>query len=104
MHILTLYFAACPNYKRATENLRAALRARGLEQKWSMELHQVKSDQEAEKMHFVGSPSFMIDGHDLFGTPPDASYGMRCRIYLLNGRALAVPTVQDFERALDAFR
>jgi hypothetical protein len=104
MHILTLYFAECPNYRSAVANLKQALALRGLDESSTIELTQVADDAQATKLRFVGSPTFQVNGQDLFGMPPGATFGLRCRIYLLNGRALGVPTVDDFSRALEKFR
>ena len=100
MHIQVLYFEKCPNYLRAVDNLNTALKelSRGRDAKVTLEL--VKNQAEAEEIMFVGSPQIMVEHRDLFGTPADATYGLRCRIYLFGGKALGTPTVADFKEAL----
>ncbi len=101
MHIQVLYFEQCPNYIYATANLRAALTRLGMEKDLEIEMTLLKTEQEAAQSHFVGSPTFIVGGHDLFGAPPDANFGIRCRIYLLRGQAMGVPLVEDFVMALE---
>lgn len=100
MHIQVLYFEECPNYKDAIKNLETSLEQKGLKASTDIDLQLVKTEQEANKLKFIGSPTFLVDGQDLFGVPEESDYGLRCRIFLIDDRATAVPTVEDFNDAL----
>jgi len=104
MHIEVLYFESCPNYETAVDNLRHALQQKNMVGTTTVSLTLIKSASDAIKNKFIGSPSFRIAGRDLFGLPPDATYGLRCRIYLLKGQARGVPSVDDFARALTSWQ
>ncbi|MDP2587770.1 MAG: thioredoxin family protein [bacterium] len=100
MHIRLLYFKGCPNYLDAFDALKQAAQSLGMQRDVQIEMQEIKTQAEAEQSKFVGSPTFMINDRDLFGEPNDATYGLRCRIYLLNGQAVGLPSVADFAAKL----
>ena len=68
----------------------------------AVQLREVETEEEAEALGFVGSPTIRIDGRDVAdagGTAP----GLNCRIYRLrDGRISALPDPLDVRRALAA--
>jgi hypothetical protein len=64
MRIELLYCDGCPTYRSAEEDLRRVLTEEGVEAK--VELVEVKSDEEARRLGFPGSPTLQIDGRDPF--------------------------------------
>ena len=79
MHeIELLYFDGCSSWQTALENLNQVIQAENL-------LHQVRlveitTPQQAQAERFLGSPSFRLDGRDLW--PESRSrYNMSCRVY-----------------------
>ena len=80
MRIQLLYFAGCPMYLAARERLDEALREEGLES--PVEMIEVRSQEEAESLRFVGSPSIRINGLDIDESARSSkNYGMMCRVY-----------------------
>lgn len=86
--------ADCPHQDAAAALLREALDDVGLGSE-SFSVRVVGSQDVADGMHFLGSPSFMVEGRDLFddtGRPA----AVACRIY--PGGPL--PSLRELRRAL----
>lgn len=92
-----LYFAGCPNWELAQARLRDALVAVGLAE--IPELIEVTDQDHAEQLGFRGSPTLMVDGHDLFGQP-EAPAGLACRVYATPTGLAGSPTTQQLVEAL----
>lgn len=73
-----LYFDGCPSWQSGLDNLQALIAADHLP--LEVRLVEIHDDQEAQSEHFLGSPSFRLDGVDLW---PEARsrYNMSCRVY-----------------------
>ena len=66
-----------------------------------IEMREVRTDEEAEALHFPGSPTIRIDGRDVDPAGADARPALTCRIYYLpNGRVSPVPTRRQIETAI----
>jgi len=73
-----LYFDGCPSWQSGLQNLHSALDANGLDV--SVELVQVLDNDNAARRKFLGSPSFRINGIDLWNEERD-TYSLSCRVY-----------------------
>jgi len=101
MEIKLLYFDGCQSWKNALNNLHIALSEEGLD--FPVQLIEVKSDQEAAVMKFLGSPSFQVDGKDFW--PDDRqSYSMSCRLYRTSAGLKGWPTVEMLRQKLQVIR
>lgn len=78
MQIDLLYFDGCASWKGALENLRAALAAEGLQA--DIHLVKVTDADEAQRLKFLGSPSFRVGGVDLWPEQRQ-QYALSCRVY-----------------------
>ena len=99
MKIELLYWRECPSYPEAQQLLAEVLAARGIDE--PIEVREVTSREEAERLSFPGSPTVRIDGRDVdpegASTPPS----LACRIYHLpEGRVSPVPSREQLEEAL----
>ena len=74
-----LYFDGCPSWQTGVENLKTALQLEGLS--WPVELVEIKDDADAQRRRFLGSPSFQVNGEDLWSESCQ-EYAMSCRMYL----------------------
>jgi hypothetical protein len=75
-----LYFEGCPNYTEFLPCLRELLAAEGIEDE--VELRRVETAEEAEREHFLGSPTVRIDGVDVDPTAEGREeFGLECRLY-----------------------
>jgi hypothetical protein len=101
MQIDLLYFDDCPSWEGALENLKAALVAAGLEAE--IRLVKVKNNDEATHLKFLGSPSFRVNGLDLW--PEERKrYNMSCRVYTTPLGMKGTPTVDMLREKLLAVR
>jgi hypothetical protein len=101
MKIDLLYFEGCPSWQAGLENLKQALFAEGLEGEIHLVLVEDPSD--AERLKFLGSPSFQVDGNDLW---PESRkrYALSCRVYATPEGLKGAPTVEMFRTKLQALR
>jgi hypothetical protein len=88
------YFDGCPHWRLAYERLREA----GLTD-LDIRFEQVETQEDAERLHFVGSPTILIDGRDPFdGT--EGEYGLTCRVYQTPEGLAGSPTEEQVREAL----
>lgn len=77
MRVELLYFNGCPGYEELLPRVRQLIGDRP-----DIKLRAVESPEEAERLHFLGSPTLRVNGRDV---DPDAGertdYGMKCRLY-----------------------
>lgn len=92
-----MYFDGCPNWELAQARLRDALVAVGLAE--NVELVEVTGPEQAERLGFRGSPTVLVDGHDLLGQP-DAPVGLACRVYATPDGLQGAPTTEQLVEAL----
>ena len=98
-NIELFYFGGCPSWERALQNLEEALRLEKVNVPVSKVL--VQSDEEAQRMHFRGSPTVRIDGVDLDGADADKRpHMLGCRIYPEGDQTIGWPSVEMIRRVL----
>lgn len=97
MKVTLLFFDGCPNWQTTNAHLEAL----SAEFAFDLDRCHVETDEDAQRLHFRGSPTVLIDGRDVFATV-DEPIGLSCRIYR-TGRGLAgAPSVQQLHDALTA--
>ena len=76
-----LYFDGCPSHAALLPRLRKLMAEAGLTV--PIEQTHVTSVEEAEREHFLGSPTLRVDGHDVDPTAERRTdYGLKCRLYM----------------------
>jgi hypothetical protein len=91
MQIDLLYFDGCPSWEKALANLKAALAAE--KQEGEIHLVKVEDNAQAARLKFAGSPSFRVDGRDLW--PEERKrYNLSCRVYATSQGLKGTPTVE----------
>jgi len=95
MRIELLVVPDCPHAAAAGALLRQALDDIGLGS-LLFAVVTIESSSVAEQLQFLGSPTFMVDGRDLFAEPGRPS-ALACRIYP-GGQSL--PGLRDLRRGL----
>jgi hypothetical protein len=64
-------------------------------------MREIRSDGDARAAGFVGSPTILIDGHDLVPAAEDEPIGLSCRVYRRrDGRISPIPDPDDLREAL----
>jgi hypothetical protein len=99
MTIQFLYFDGCPSWETALQALKAACALEGLG--WPIELIEVRDDDDAARLRFLGSPAIVVDGQDLW---PDTrkEYYLSCRMYRTPEGMRGWPTVEMLRERLRA--
>jgi hypothetical protein len=85
MKVQVLYFSGCPNHERTAELVREVARELGL----SVEVEEVevRTEDGATRLHFVGSPSVHVKGIDVEPSARSSTaYAFACRTY--NGQGV----------------
>jgi hypothetical protein len=98
---IQLYFwEGCPSYPEAEALLREVLDTAGIDA--AIERIEVRTQEEAEALGFVGSPTIRIDDRDVDEDGAARSQpSLTCRIYFTEDGAVSpVPTRAQLERAL----
>ena len=99
MRVELLWWEGCPSHPKALEQLRAALTEQGLDP--AVQLREVRSDEQAARERFPGSPTIRIDGEDVLAHEPGEPFGLTCRIYRLrDGRSSPTPDPEDLRDAI----
>ena len=99
MQIDLLYFDGCPSWQDGLENLKAALSAEGIDAE--IRLVQGENDAEAARLRFLGSPSFHIEGRELWPEQRE-QYALSCRVYSTPLGMKGAPTVELLREKLRA--
>ena len=97
MKIELFYFDGCPSWQSGLKNLHSALKANGLDV--SVELVQVMDNDDAARKKFLGSPSFHINGVDLWDEEREV-YSMSCRVYATPEGMKGGPTISMLQDAI----
>lgn len=92
------YFADCPNWRVGEQHLRQALGLIGCGDA-DVQLVAVATEAEVAAVGFAGSPTFTVDGVDLFD-PPSSVGALACRVYPTPSGFAGVPDVDDLVAAL----
>ena len=98
-----LWWADCPSHDEGAELLRAALTAEGLDM--PVVSIEITSEEEAQRLQFIGSPTFRVGGRDLDTRPVPTGavglYALTCRAYRReDGRISPLPTLAWLRQAL----
>lgn len=91
----------CPSEGQARRVLADALRRVDPAGTISCRERRIADQDQAETERFIGSPTFLLDGRDLF-EPDDQPYGLTCRVYRSNGRPTPVPSLSDLTERLNS--
>lgn len=99
MKITFLYYEDCPSHDVALERLRAVMAEEGIDAE--PEIIRVETDEQAQRLKFIGSPTIRVDGRDIDPPLPEARYALTCRAYRLeNGRISPLPSPDMIRRGL----
>ena len=94
-----LVFEGCPNAAAAADRARAALRLVAVDAE--LDVVVVRSDEDAQRLRFLGSPSVRVDGTDVdVSARTRSDFGLQCRIYAMDDRVLGTPPIEWIVEAL----
>lgn len=100
MRVSFLYYEDCPSQELALARLHEVMAGEGLSD--DVEVIEVETEERAQELRFVGSPTIRIDGQDI--DPPTGShYALACRAYQLeDGRISPLPSPGMIRHALNS--
>jgi hypothetical protein len=94
-----LFWEGCPSYPEARALLDEILGDRGIDV--SIDVREVKTQEQAEELRFPGSPTIRVDGRDVDPVGASARPALTCRIYYLpDGGVSPIPSRESLEAAL----
>jgi hypothetical protein len=94
-----LYWEGCPSHPEARQLVEEVLAELGLDA--TLELREVRTQQEAEAERFPGSPTIRVDGADVDPAGAGERPALNCRIYRRpDGRVSPVPSRDQIMEAL----
>lgn len=94
-----LLWSGCPSHDRARAQLRGVMEELGLDPGSVVE-RAVESDEEAQELGFIGSPTVLVDGRDAVD-PGDRPAALTCRLYRRrDGSASPLPDTEELREAL----
>jgi hypothetical protein len=98
LKIRFLYSEECPSHSEALQRLRKSMEAEGI--RAHVEILRVETDEDAHKLKYVGSPTIIVNGHDI--APPETHhYAVTCRAYRVEGgRISPLPSEPMIRKAL----
>ena len=99
MKIQLLCFDDCPSWQDGLKNLETVLHELNIDT--SIEIIKVLDDEDAARLKFLGSPSFLVDGRDLWHEERE-SYSLSCRVYSTPAGIRGVPTVAMLKEKLQS--
>jgi len=100
VEIRFLYSEQCPSHDEAIQRLRKVLEEEGVAAE--IEVIRVETFEDAKRYHFPGSPTILIDGHDI-DPIPSLEFAPTCRAYTLeDGRISPLPSVSMIRKAVRA--
>ncbi len=97
MQIELLYFDGCPSWQTGLKNLRSALQLEGI--KAELNVVNVQDEADAIRLEFLGSPSFRVDGVELWPEEREI-YALSCRVYPSPEGMKGCPTVKMLREKL----
>lgn len=91
-------FDACPNWRSTQEWLATVLEELGLADV-EIAFERIESPEDADRLRFVGSPTILIDGRDVFPLQ-EGQFGLTCRIYETPDGLAGSPTADQLRLAV----
>ena len=101
MKIEVLYFDGCPSWENGLKNLEAAMQGEGLSA--SVEMINVKDDNDSARLKSLGSPHIRVEGHDLWSEERE-NYSLSCGIYSTPGGIRGFPTIAMLREQLKQYK
>jgi len=101
MRIELLYTPDCLDYAETLELVHEVLREAGIQA--AVASVAVASEEEAQRLKFVGSPTVRVNDLDIepYATFAAHDFGMTCRKYLEDGGARAIPSRRVLRDAIE---
>ena len=100
MHVALLYVDGCPNWQQTLADVTTVLKE--YQVSTEVELIKVTSNEEAERLAFLGSPTILVDGADIDPDALDSEYSLEQRAYWVEDTPQERPPREWIAAAIDA--
>lgn len=98
LHVRFLYSEDCPSHDEALHRLRKVMKEERIED--AVEVIQVETSEDAERLKFAGSPTILVNDRDI-DPQTHPFYALTCRAYRLeDGRISPLPSELMIRAAL----
>jgi hypothetical protein len=98
MDVSAHYFDGCPSWRTARDRLGVVLEELDLGHA-SVALERVPTQEDTERLRFVGSPTILVDGRDAFPSSVEEC-GLNCRLYETPDGLAGAPTTEQLRGIL----
>lgn len=93
--VTLLHFDDCPSWQTTDAHLQAL----AVEFGFTLRYQKIETPDDAEQWQFRGSPTVLVDGHDVFATG-DEPIGLSCRLYRTPEGPAGSPTLEQIRDVL----
>jgi hypothetical protein len=97
------YFDGCPNSTATLNNLMQLKDELKIDEN-EIRIVAVPDLELAEKLHFQGSPTILIDGIDIYTNQRPNSYSYNCRIYNISGIKTGIISKEYIREKIKQYR
>ncbi len=102
--VRVFFWEGCPSWNLALERVKKAIDEISSQKgkKFELEVIEVKTDIEAEKLRFPGSPTITVNDKDIDeeGSRQNPG-GLTCRVYFIDGKYLPLPPYEFIKEMID---
>ncbi|HEX7476699.1 MAG TPA: hypothetical protein VF331_02730 [Polyangiales bacterium] len=96
-----LFFKGCPNVEPTREVVRAAIEQTCGHNAAEVVEVEVRNDEQAKALRFLGSPTVRVDEHDVdAASGASEAFGLQCRVYRVGDRLSGTPPIAWIAAAL----
>jgi hypothetical protein len=99
LSITFLYCEDCPSHHIALQELQQIMAEDNIPA--ALDIIQVQTEEQAQDLQFIGSPTILVNGKDIAPPSSEANYALTCRAYQLeDGRISPLPAPTMIRKAL----
>ena len=99
MNVSLLYLDGCPNWEQTLTDVREVLAEYHVDA--DVNLIRVSSQQQAEEMEFLGSPTVRVEGMDVEPDILESGFNLECRVYWIEDDPLGRPPKEWIAAAVE---
>ena len=99
MNVSLLYLDGCTNWEQTLADVREVLAEYRVDA--DVELIRVSSQQQAEEMEFLGSPTVRVEGMDVEPDILESGFNLECRVYWVEDDPVGRPPKEWIAAAVE---
>ncbi len=99
MNVSLLHSDGCPNWEQTLTDVREVLAEYHV--KADVKLIRISSQQQAEEMEFLGSPTVRVEGMDVEPDILESGFNLECRVYWIDDDSVGRPPKEWIAAAVE---